>query len=281
MCNAMSTHPAASSQIAQLVQAVQKSSKYAAITPILIEQIAAQELAKGRSHKEALKATKNKLHQIAAVYLTRRPDYDAWLAQLEQAWPNAQAQQQVCRALMANHASTKERLPILDDFYSILLRDLPPIHSLQDLACGLNPLTLPWMMQSGALAADFTYWALDIYADLAHFLQSFFALATINGRATATDILHEPPDTQTDVALLFKAAPCLEQVDKQAGQRLLEQVNARVLFVSFPVHSLSGRQRGMVQNYTAHFHEMVHNLSWRVEQFEFDTELVFRIWKST
>lgn len=180
---------------------------------------------------------------------------------------------------MANHASTKERLPILDDFYATLFCDLPPIHSVQDLACGLNPLTLPWMRQSGALAADCAYWALDVYTDLANFLQAFFVLAAVTGHARATDLLHEKLDLQTDIALLFKAAPCLEQVDKQAGRRLLEQVNAQVLFVSFPVHSLSGRQRGMVQNYTAHFHEMVHNPSWRVEPFEFETELVFRVWK--
>ncbi|MEZ4656064.1 MAG: hypothetical protein R2911_00660 [Caldilineaceae bacterium] len=129
------------------------------------------------------------------------------------------------------------------------------------------------------MAADCAYWALDVYSDLAAFLQAFFALAAIDGHAAATDLLHENQSIETDVALLFKAAPCLEQVDKQAGRRLLEQVSAQVLFVSFPVHSLSGRPRGMVQNYTAHFHEMVHNSSWSVEPFEFDTELVFRVWK--
>ncbi|MEZ4656063.1 MAG: hypothetical protein R2911_00655 [Caldilineaceae bacterium] len=117
--------PLASDKLAQLVRDVQKSAKYAAITPVLIEQIGAQELAKGRSYKETLKAVKNKLHQVAGVYLTRRPDYSAWLAQLAQAWSNTEERQRVCRELMAHHASTKERLPILDDFYATLLRDLP------------------------------------------------------------------------------------------------------------------------------------------------------------
>ena len=271
--------PAATDQLDQLVQDVQKSTKYSAITPTLIGKIGAQELAKGRSHKEALKATKNKLHQIAGVYLSKRPAYDDWLAQLSLAWPNSEERQQVCRAIMSHHASTQERLSILDTFYTTLFRDLPPIHSLQDLACGLNPLTLPWMVQSGLLACGFSYWAYDVYSDLAKFLQAFFALSSTSGQASAFDLLHEVPPVQSDVALLFKAAPCLEQVDKRAGRRLIEQVNAQLLFVSFPVQSLGGRNRGMVKNYTSHFHEMLNHSSWRVEQFEFETELVFRVWK--
>lgn len=266
-------------QLAQLVQDVQKSAKYAAITPTLVEKIGAQELAKGRSYKETIKATRNKLHQIAGVYLDRQPRYAEWLAQLEEAWPHPEERKQICRAIMTHHASTKERLPILEQFYSTLFGDLPPIRSLQDLACGLNPLTLPWMVESGALAADFTYWAIDVYTDLAHFLNDFFVRAHVSGHAQAFDLLHNRPHNQSDVALLLKAAPCLEQVDKLAGRRLLEEVDAKILFVSFPVQSLSGRNRGMVQNYSAHFHEMVHNRAWRIETFEFDTELVFRVWK--
>ena len=266
-------------QLVRLVADIRTSAKYAAIMPQLVERIGAQELAKGRSYKVALKATKNRLHQIAAVYLSRRPAYEEWLAQLKQAKSNPTATRQICRAIMAHHASTRERLPILDTFYATLFRDLSPIHSLQDLACGLNPLTVPWMLDSGVLAADFSYWAYDVYRDLAEFLQAFFTLSATSGRATTLDLLHETPQAQSDVALLFKAIPCLEQVAKETGRRLLEQINAQTLFVSYPVQSLGGRNRGMVQFYTSHFYQMVQNSAWRVERFEFDAELVFRIQK--
>jgi 16S rRNA (guanine(1405)-N(7))-methyltransferase len=73
--------------------------------------------------------------------------------------------------------------------------------------------------------------------------------------------------------------PCLEQVDKSAGQRLLDTLDTAHLLVSFPVHSLGGRSKGMAATYTAHFRQLVAGRGWRIERFEFATELVFRISK--
>ena len=56
----------------QLIDEVRASSKYREINPDLIRTIAIQELQKRRTHKEALKATKNKLHQVGGVYLDGR-----------------------------------------------------------------------------------------------------------------------------------------------------------------------------------------------------------------
>src|SRR4051812_11556282 len=71
--------------IDELVQAVQSSQKYAAINVDVIRSIGLRELAARRNLKEAIKATKNKLHQVAGAYLDARLPYDEWLALLSAA----------------------------------------------------------------------------------------------------------------------------------------------------------------------------------------------------
>jgi 16S rRNA (guanine(1405)-N(7))-methyltransferase len=83
-----------------------------------------------------------------------------------------------------------------------------------------------------------------------------------------------------DVAFLLKAVPCLEQMDRHAGATLLDAAPARHVLVSFPVHSLGGRQKGMPAHYEAHLRELVADRPWEVRRFEFTTELAFLITKA-
>jgi hypothetical protein len=49
--------------------------------------------------------------------------------------------------------------------------------------------------------------------------------------------------------------------------------------VSFPTQSLGGKQKGMLQHYTAHFNQLVANKPWQVKQLEFESEAVFIVTK--
>jgi 16S rRNA (guanine(1405)-N(7))-methyltransferase len=69
----------------------------------------------------------------------------------------------------------------------------------------------------------------------------------------------------------------LEQIDKEAGGHLLDRINAKYILVSFPVHSLGGKAKGMRQNYEEHFRQLVASKDWGVTRFEFETELAFLI----
>ena len=71
--------------ITELIASVRSSSKYAAISEAMIRSIGLRELAVRRNLKEAIKATKNKLHQVAGAYLDARLPYDEWLALLSAA----------------------------------------------------------------------------------------------------------------------------------------------------------------------------------------------------
>ena len=268
--------PDPTSQLDALVQAVLASPRYRSMALNLVQDVGARELAKRRNLAEAIKATKSKLHQIGGAYLSGR-EYGQWLETLKQASEagGVPALRAACRQVMGYHASTRERLPILEQFYARALADLPPARVVLDLACGLNPLAISWM----PLAQDVEYYAYDVYADMTDFLNGFLALAQVRGHAEARDVLNHCPTEHADLALLLKALPCLEQIDAGASLRLLETINADHLLVSFPARSLGGKQKGMVQNYEARFRQLVADKPWEVKRFEFATEVAFLITK--
>lgn len=264
-------------QLDILVAGVLASAKYRAILPDLVRAIARRELAAGASPKEADKAVRSKLHQVAASYLSGRMRYDAWLVEMTSAREEgADALRRACREVMARHASTRERLPILNTFFATTLVGIEPIRSVLDVACGLNPLAIPWM----PLAPVAHYVACDIYRDLMAFLGPLMRLLGVTGSAQWRDVVHNPPDDEeVDLALLLKAIPCLEQLDKEAGRRLLERLSARHILVSFPVASLGGRGKGMVEHYDAHMRALLLERPWRAERYLFETELAYLVSK--
>ncbi len=266
-----------SDAVDRLVSAVQAGVKYQNVDPGLVRRIGAAELSKQRGFKDAVKATRSLLHQVGAAYQEGGIDYPRWAGALQNLPPDASAQAltDICRQAMRQHASTRERLPYLDDFYTKILGKVGPIHSVMDLACGLNPLAIPWMsLMEGTL-----YYACDIYRDLIDFLNAFFAQIGVAGKAFTLDLTQSAPTQPVDLALLLKTIPCLEQLDKSVTPRLLESVQARYMLVSFPAKSLGGRSKGMVENYEAHFHELIRGYDWHVQRFEFPTELAFLVSK--
>jgi 16S rRNA (guanine(1405)-N(7))-methyltransferase len=265
----------AQTALEQIVAAVLDSAKYRQIEPALVRALARRELANGARPKDAVKAVKNKLHQVAGAYQGEPLRSEAWLEAVRRAVAQGDDLRPLCRDAMARHASTRERLPILDDFYRQLFDGLPPPRSLLDLACGLNPLALPWMN----LPPGCVYYACDIYADQAALLDGWFTAAGQAGEAFQCDLLAGPPSRAADVALLLKAIPCLQQMARDIGRRLFDAIDAPVLIVSYPVHSLGGHKHAMPDHYAAEFARLLEGRPWRVETFRFATELAYRIWR--
>jgi 16S rRNA (guanine(1405)-N(7))-methyltransferase len=259
--------------IHEVAAAVKSGGHYRAIDPALVERLASQELSKGRSSKEAVKAVRSKLHQVGGAYLEKPVDYVALMAQLDTLPTSFQAPevQAFCRQAMRLHASSNERLGLLDRFYAQALQGLVPIRSILDVACGFNPLALPWM----PVAADVQYFACDIFSDMVGFLDHFFRHFQVAGSATVCDLSQSIPQQSAQLAFLLKTLPCLEQLDKSLSARLLAEIPADHLLVSFPVASLGGRGKGMRQSYEAHFLELTKDWRGKIQRFEFQTELAY------
>lgn len=88
-----------------------------------------------------------------------------------------------------------------------------------------------------------TYFAYDIYTDMISFINDFYKIISIN------------------------------------GFRLLEQINADYLLISYPVYNIGGHKKGMIENYESWFREILRAKPWLVKRFEFSTELVFLVTK--
>lgn len=265
------------SQLEELVESVQASSRYREISDELIRGIGSRELARRSNFKEAVKAAKRKLHQVGGAYLTENKAYGTWLNDLQRLAGSRDELLLYLQMIMSHHASTRERLPILEQFYTTILADLPPVHSVLDIACGLNPLALPWMPFNNPVE----YYACDIYKDMVRFLNQYMALMQVQGEAQVCDVLQSCPTRQVDVAFVLKTLPCLEQVDKTAGLRLLQTIQANAIVVSFPVHSLGGKTKGMEAYYAARFRALIEASPWSIKQYEFATELAFVVTKQS
>jgi 16S rRNA (guanine(1405)-N(7))-methyltransferase len=254
-----------------LLHEVHMGAKYAHIAPGLVRRIAIDVLTRQPriTLKDAIRETRNKLHQIGGLYLPASMPYDRWLRELQE----TDDRPAVLRRIMAAHTSTRERLPQIETFFKRVLADIPPPARILDVACGLNPLCVPWM----PLAANARYHACDIYADKMAFLGKALALLGLDAHAELRDVIANPPDTPVDVAFVLKTVPCLEQVDKQAGARLLDTIDARHIVLSYPTRGVGGKDVGMSRNYAAHFDALMAGRAGRVTRFDFDNELVFRI----
>ena len=264
-------------RVGELVGAVCRGGKYHHVCRDFVRHVGTRELASHRSFKEAVKGTRNKLHQVAGAYAEAKADYGSALAELFLAVnsPDREELRRACQRIMSRHVSTRERLPILAEFYAETLGSIPPPKVVLDVACGLNPLAILWM----PLGEDAVYYAYDIYTNMIAFLGEALPLLGVRGEACARDIAQSPPTQHADLALILKTIPCLEQVSKGSGFRLLDALDADYLLISFPVHSIGGRDKGMASNYEAAFLQAMQGKPWSVQRFAFASELAFLVRK--
>jgi 16S rRNA (guanine(1405)-N(7))-methyltransferase len=261
----------------ELMAQVMSNPKYKNITPELVLRLSQEALAAGLAGKHAVKFVRNKLHQVGGAYFRKKIDYTS-AAQALINLPEdvfSAATRDYCLEMMRMHASTAERLPILETFFQTCLASIAPVTSINDLACGLNPLAIPWM----PLADQVHYHACDIYSDMLGLINAFFAHFNLSGRATPCDLVAGAPAEKTQVAFLLKSIPCLEQMDKSIVTRLLADIQSEHILVSFPVHSLRGQKKGMESFYRDRFITLIGEKTWGVQEFHFQTELAFLVSK--
>ena len=260
-------------EVLQVIETVQSGKGYGNIDPRLVERITRQEIAKGRGFKATVKAVRSVLHQVGGAYLPVVPPYAEWLRTLTSIPkdPVDQTLRIFCREKMQFHASTRERLPVIESFYEQTLGGLGEIESLLDLACGLNPLALPWMpLKPGAQV-----FLCDIFRDMLAFVDAFRIHMGMDGASFVCDLVTQIPEKRVQAALLLKTIPCLEQLQKGIGLRLLEGIHAETLVVTYPAASLGGRNKGMRKTYADQFAELIEGKPWHVRGLEIGSELVY------
>src|SRR6266516_2342644 len=84
--------PQTQQELDRLLEAVLTSSKYRHVDKDFILFIGASELRKRRNLKEAIKATRKKLHQVGGAYQETTPQYTRWLDELRQSAESRQGE---------------------------------------------------------------------------------------------------------------------------------------------------------------------------------------------
>jgi len=261
--------------IQEMVESVINTKKYrhVGLNPATVEDLIRQEAPHHTTIKATLKAVKRKLHNIVAPYLGE-PDYPALteiLWEIRDFSLNSEPLRAFCLQVLGQHASTAERIPIMQDFYAQLFQVAGTPAVIHDLACGLHPLAFPWM----GLPTSVRYYAYDILQPRVDFINTFFTLIGLEPLAENRDILVNPPRHPADLGIFFKEAHRFEKRQPGCNRIFWESLAVDKLAVSLPSRDLSG-----THSLEEVHRKLVHaNLpgNWRVEEILIKNEIVFLI----
>lgn len=260
-----------SDDVERVVERVATSRRYRDVDANLVRRVAAEELPRARSRDEAVKRVKRRLHQAVGAFARGTARLDpiraAWQGDL--ADPGFRA---ACRAVMATHASTNERIPDLAAFYARIWALTGVPRTVLDIGCGLGPLALPWM----DLLRSATVVAIDADRHALATVEAFLDLVGQPHRTEDRDLCTATIGEPADVALLLKLVTTLDRQDPGAATRLVAGLRARHAVVSFTRRSLGGRARGMERSYRQRMDRLASDVgAVEVREASVPNELVF------
>jgi len=270
--------------VTAVTEAIKQSRKYGDTSEATIRQLAEEAVRQHKKPKAAIKAVRARLHSIMAPYLGD-PDYDAMAQQLSAAFAaNDQAHvNQLCLASLEAHLSTRERLPIMTDFYQQIFAVTGQPEAILDIACALNPLALRWMYpvigeRLSVSGEPLRFYAYDIHEPRINFINHYFQLEGLEPLARVQDVAMHFPQEQADVALFLKEMPRFTRNYGDLGRPLLQALNVRWLVISYPSISTHGG-RNLTNRYRDFMYQLINGLNWPVTELLFAGELVFVIEK--
>lgn len=256
---------------------IRQSRKYRGLDlpDATLRDLVEQELGRHKSDRQALQAARERLHNLVAPYLGD-PDYPAAATELDDAFATGDPDtiKAACAELLKSHASTRERLATLAEFYTTLFAVTGQPGSILDLACGLNPLAFPWM----GLPLTTRYHAYDLHQPRVELLNHYFRLQGLAELAEHADILVNPPTIKADVAFFFKEAHRFEQRRRGCNREFWLALNVNWLVVTLPASSLTGRH-DLATGHRKLVAETLAGPDWPVSEQQVGNELIFFIHK--
>jgi 16S rRNA (guanine(1405)-N(7))-methyltransferase len=230
--------------------------------------------------KKAVKAAKNKLHQVYGAYFEKMNIYKIQ-KRLNGLSKNSDTEtlKATAKEILKYHTSTSERIPFMKQFYIDLFKRIGKPRRVLDFCCGLNPFAVQWM----ELEPEAEYTAFDIDTRLISVINTFFSYLNRPYRASCTDVLVSIPGIEADVVFLLKTLPCLEQQEKGVSEKIIKTLNlkSKYIVISFPSESLTGKDKGMETYYNQFILGILERLSLSMDYFklEYSNEMFYVVIK--
>ncbi len=230
---------------------------------------------KSKDYKTLLKCLRKTLHDVYGVFNISKRDLAELEDHLKKVGSLDSKALDIHARILQSHKSTQERLKSYTPFYISLFRITGKPKVILDLACGLNPLSYPWMG-----VKDLTYYAYELSPDDASFIQSYFDVIAkysgLKGKAFSADLLKLPSLPKSDVCFLLKALDSLESLKKGISLELLKIIDSKFVVVSFPAYSISGKKRLKPR---AWFFALLKDLNLSYKEIELENEVFYVIKK--
>ncbi len=252
------------------IQQILRAKKYANLSPDTIERILRWAEARVKK-KEVDKTARKKLHQIYGAYFNQGSASTFEKTVLNKPEDPAGIKT-FCHELMGLHSSSQERQEDLATFYGKIFEITGIPERMIDLACGLNPLSYPWIHEHGTIP----YIGYDIDQKTTRLMNDLLVSFDYPVEIRFNDLfLNIPEHKATDLVMLLKALPCLEQQEKGISVKLLTEIKCQYLVVSFPSKSLGGKSKGMEANYESFLSSVVDETSHTAHKITFEREIVY------
>lgn len=232
----------------EILAKIKESKKYKqisdeAISKEIEEYIKRNPKFESYKDKKILKDIKAELHkisgsfQISANILQKRTKL---LEELRKDPSNSK----IIEKILETNRSTKERFNSYKEIYDKVFQITGKPKSILDLGCGLNPIYYAFMNLE-----QLEYYAYDINQAEIDFLNEFFKISNINGKAKVLDLAnlenvkHLP---KADICLMFKF---IDPIEKQGnGHKLSEEIikilieKCKFIVVSFSTKTLGNKK---------------------------------------
>ncbi len=254
----------------EVVEKIQLSKKYKYISEKTILELVKIELPKHKSEKNLIKAVKNRLHQVYGAFLSRK-DTEKISKLLSTLESGGEDIRDIAKEILRLHQSTRERLDIYEELYREIFDVTGKPSSMMDLACGLNPFSIPYMN----IDRHVDYYAYDIDSTVIENVNRFLGILGYPRLASVKDVLFERIEEYSDLCLLFKFLPTAERIRKGSSSRLLKSINSRFIVVSFPLKSISGKEKGMLENYSRIFEPVMEESCKIKKKFVLGNEIFY------
>lgn len=201
-----------------------KNRKYSGISKKTINRIKKdlKEKNPSISRKGLKKKIKKELYKIHTAYF-KNIDYSKMLKNLKKNPLSTKILLEWLKKYDNNRVKSLQ-----DDMYNKIFRITGKPRTILDVACGLNPLSIPWMN----LESNAEYSAYDLEQNLINFLNDYFKLLKKNCKAYLTDVISTPPTKKADVAFIFKASTCFEWQKAGNTMKVVKALNVDYAVIS-------------------------------------------------